>query len=451
MFNKIKIIIKREFLHRVRKRSFVVMCLLGPFIFAAMIVLPALFATMEDTNVRVIAVADSSHLVNGLLKETKYIKFHYMPASSIKHKEEILNQGKYDAILYVSHNVLNNDPVVLYTYAQLSSNIINHIQNTVDKQMIKIRLIKEKVGKVDEVLSAINSNVNIKTIKLSKEGKAEEDFRGLKMAVGYIFGFLIYMFIFLFGSQVMRGVVEEKTNRIVEIIVSSVKPFELMAGKIIGIGGVGLVQFIVWIMLTIGLVTVGTSAFAPQMKSTNTEKVVSQDIMKSQPKAAPQTSVTNENAQNSQLNAALENIKRLNPVVLIGFFLFYFIGGYLLYASMFAAIGSAVDSEADTQQFMFPVTIPLIFAIYVMINTINNPNSALSLWCSIIPFTSPVVMMVRIPFGIPYIQIAISAIVLIATFLCTTWMAGKIYRTGILMYGKKITYAEMWKWIKYRS
>jgi len=258
----------------------------------------------------------------------------------------------------------------------------------------------------------------------------------------------MYMFLLFLGTQVMRGVLEEKTSRIVEIIISSVKPFQLMMGKIIGIAFVGLTQLLIWIISTFILVSLAQTLFFPEFRMTPTEQVVSQDIMSSSP--------VEDNSQETspeieELKSALGTLKNINFVTMIGSFLFYFLGGYFLYASLFAAVGSAVDSETDTQQFVFPILIPLILGLIVLVNVINNPGSSVAYWFSIIPFTSPVVMMARIPFGVPINEVVLSAVLLILFFLVMTWLAGKIYRTGILMYGKKVTYKELWKWIRYKT
>jgi ABC-2 type transport system permease protein len=246
----------------------------------------------------------------------------------------------------------------------------------------------------------------------------------------------------------MRGVIEEKTNRIVEVIISSVKPFQLMMGKIIGVAMVGLTQFLLWILLTAAIVVTFSAAFADKLTGGSAKEM----IMTEQNRLIS----SGDNAQQeitdiSELNIAWEAVKSVNYTVVLGCFLFFFLGGYLLYASLFAAIGAAVDNEADTQQFMLPVTIPLIFALIMISFVINNPEGPAVFWLSIIPLTSPIIMMARIPFGVPFADMILSMILLILGFLATTWMAGKIYRTGILMYGKKVSYRELWKWLKYRS
>jgi ABC-2 type transport system permease protein len=448
--HKIGIIIQREFLTRIRKRSFLIMSILGPFLFAGLAILPAYFANMEDKEVKLIAVADSSRTLVGALKESDFIKFKYLDVAKPSDFKNILKKENYWGILYISPNILNNDPVTLYSYSQASMSTTIFIQEAIHKEIIKLKLITNKVESVDKVLSAVNANVNHKVIKLNEKGEGKEENAGLKMAVGYICGLLIYMFIFLFGTQVMRGVIEEKTNRIVEVIVSSVKPFELMMGKIIGIAGVGLLQFIIWVGLTLFLITGAQKTFAPELSKSATDKVLSQDIM-SQGKTVTAAQPTHLDDKTVKFEELYNSVQSVNFGVIIGSFIFFFLGGYLLYGSLFAAIGSAVDSETDTQQFMLPITVPLILSMIIMVNTINSPESSLSFWFSIIPFTSPIIMMVRIPFGVPYWQIELSAGLLIATFIATTWLAGKIYKTGILMYGKKISYGEILKWIRYKS
>lgn len=426
------------------------MSILGPFLFAAMIVLPIWFATLEDKEVKVIAVADSSCTIKGMLKESDYIKFRYLKYAKIDNIRNLLNENGYWAVLFISPNILNNDPVILYSYSQPSIGTSSFIQNTVYKEVVKLRLIKKNVIKIDDVISSVNSNINLKTIKINEKGEEKEISLGLKIALGYIGGFLIYIFIFLFGSMVMRGVIEEKTNRIVEVIVSSVKPFELMMGKIIGIAGVGLMQFLIWVVFTFGIVIFAQKLVLPQLSQTQTEQALAQDVM-SKNTAPVQKAGSPVDDNLPRLEELYKSIDDINFGIVLGSFIFFFLGGYLLYASLFASIGSAVDSDADVQQFMLPITIPLILSIYVMINTINNPESPLSFWFSIIPFTSPIIMMVRIPFGVPYWEAALSALLLMATFVFTTWLAAKIYRTGILMYGKKTNYKELWKWIKYKN
>jgi len=261
------------------------------------------------------------------------------------------------------------------------------------------------------------------------------------------------MFIFMFGAQVMRGVLEEKTSRIVEVIISSVRPFQLMMGKIIGIGLIGLTQFVAWLILTIGISTAAQQIFLPAQATTITQQAPPADIMGAAVSPDQQVASNTGGKEEAALmfNGIMKQLGQINIVLIIGAFLFYFLGGFFLYGSLFAAIGAAADNETDTQQFMLPITIPLIIGLFVMINSFLNPSGKLAVWFSIIPLTSPIVMMARIPFEVPLPQLLASAALLILTFLGTTWLAAKIYRTGILMYGKKVSYGELWKWIRYKG
>ena len=323
-----------------------------------------------------------------------------------------------------------------------------HIANALEKELERQKLATYNIDNLENILATIKTNVNIRTIIWQDDGGEKESHSELAMITGYIGGFLIYFFIFLFGAQVMRGVIEEKSSRVVEIIVSSVRPFQLMLGKIVGIGLVGLTQFLLWVALSFTLVLLAQQIFFAELGTPSSETVVPEDLFSSSTLQQSQP-IGAEDA--GRITEIFSSISAINFGVMLGSFLFYFLGGYLLYASLFASIGSAVDSETDTQQFMLPITIPLILSIIVMMNAIMNPEGPVAFWFSIIPFTSPIIMMARIPFGVPVWEVALSGGLLVATFILTTWLAGKIYRTGILMYGKKVNYKELWKWIRYSN
>ncbi len=425
------------------------MTVLGPVLFAAFMVLPAWFATMEDTEVRTIAVVDSTNLFYNVLPETEYIKFTYPEGVTLKELQNNFEQTGYSAILFIPQNILASNTTLLYSNKQPSMTVSMHIKNSIEKEIENQKLKANNIDNLDEILKSIKTNINLRNITWSDDGKEKESNTGLAMGIGYGSGMLIYFFIFLFGAQVMRGVIEEKTNRIVEVIVSSVKPFQLMMGKIIGVGLVGLTQFVLWILLTFIFIAGVQKVLFPELSKTPTEQVLSQDIMTG--KQLDAAKLTYSEPEPQILEEIFSSIGDVNFVLILGMFIFYFLGGYLLYASFFAIIGSAVDNDADTQQFMLPVTLPLIVAIFVMINTISNPEGPLAFWFSMIPLTSPVVMMVRIPFHPAAWEIMLSSVILVITFIGSTWMAGKIYRTGILMYGKKASYRELWKWLRYKS
>jgi ABC-2 type transport system permease protein len=295
----------------------------------------------------------------------------------------------------------------------------------------------------------VETSVSVQTKKLDEFGVEKGTSTGISMALAYILGFLMYMLVFIFGAQVMRGVIEEKTSRVVEVIISSVKPIQLMMGKIIGIALVGLTQFLIWIFLTVGIVGVLKSTILPKSGINEISQSMPQNMMAGNTQAAGSVKTADMSPQLAEFSKMFDSAMNQQWGLIIFCFIFYFITGYLLYASVFAAIGSAVDNETETQQFMLPVTIPIILALMVAMGTMQNPESSLSFWCSMIPLTSPIVMMARIPFHVPGWQIAISMALMLVTFAAFVWMAAKVYRTGILMYGKKTSWKEMWKWLRY--
>ncbi len=321
-----------------------------------------------------------------------------------------------------------------------------HISNALKSFFTQIKLKNENVPL--DIMERIKTNINVDTIQWTSTGEEKEGSAEIVSMIGYISGFLMYMFIFMFGAQVMRGVMEEKTNRIVEVIISSVKPFQLMMGKVIGVALVGLTQFVIWIVLIFGLY------YGAQFVLADNDKAVpgiTQNLMNPNESGINMGNTVDATQLQKMLDEVTSKFETVNFPLIIVCFIFFFIGGYLLYASLYAAVGSAVDNETDTQQFMLPITIPIILGLLVMINAMQTPHSAISVAFSIIPFTSPIVMMARVPYGVPYWQLGLSAGLLVLTFIGTIWVAAKIYRTGILMYGKKVNYAELWKWIRYKN
>lgn len=429
------------------------MSILGPLLFAGLMITPTWLAQMEDKEVKLIAVADSSHLFLGELPETDYIKFEYLPNANIEPYKKHIDESKYYAVLYIHSGIVNRafskdsqSDVYLYSDKSPSLGVQMHISNSIEK---KLESDKLKAYGIDEnVLKTVKTNVNVRSIKISESGEEKVNNFNLDMIVGYLMGFLIYFSIFFSGTQVMRGVIEEKTNRIVEVIISSVKPFQLMIGKILGVGLVALTQFLLWGVLTIGIYFTVMPLIMPDTANLKQQQTV-ETFMDAGSTLQQQTPVDDE--MNSMVSEMMGSLNSINFGVIIFSFLFFYFGGYFLYAAMFAAIGSAVDNETDTQQFVLPVTLPMIIAIIAMVNVIQNPESAIAQWLSIIPFTSPVIMMARIPHGVPIPQVILSAVLLVGTFIFLTWIAAKIYRTGILMYGKKTSWKEMWKWLTYKN
>jgi len=444
--NKIKLIILREYLTRVKKKSFVVMTILGPILFAALMIVPAWLASMEDTDIKNIAVIDESGVFINKIESTDYLKFEYITDKTVNDIRHNFKESGYYAVLQIMPSITYEPSAVhLYSSKQPGFAVKSYIAGTMEKELRNQKLRAQGID--EDVLKSIKSDVSIRTIQWDEDGEDKESSTEIAMAVGYIGGFMIYFFIFMFGAQVMRGVIEEKTSRIVEIIVSSARPFQLLMGKIVGVAMVGLTQFLLWIVLTLLIITGVKTVMFPNLGTKNAQEVVAQDLFEQQ-NVVPAENIPAQDM--NELTSILNAAKSVDFGVLIGSFIFFFLGGYLLYGSLFAAIGAAVDNETDTQQFMLPITIPLIFGMIVMMNAVQTPESPIAFWFSIIPFTSPIVMMVRIPFGVPYWELALSMALLVLTFIGTTWMAGKIYRTGILMYGKKVNYKELWKWLRYK-
>ncbi len=454
--NKIRLIIKREYLTRVRKRSFIVMTILGPLLMAAIVIVPIYIATTTN-EVKRVAVIDESGLFHEKFKDSDNIKFHYLNTDIWSAKETFAENNDY-ALLYIPKTeVALPTNAILYASIQVNINVRSYIRNVMAKRVEDLKLeaqLRDLSGdktqpiNVDNLLRSIKTSVDISTIKIGADGEEEESYTEVSMILALFGAILIYFFIFMFGSQVMRGVIEEKSNRIVEVIISSVKPFQLMMGKIIGVALVGLTQFLLWVILTSIIIVGVTSTFSQDsIVETAQKQAVNQTGQAFNPNQV--ITLGEESEKSEGVNHVLEAISTIDFPVMIWSFLFFFLFGYLIYAALFAAIGGAVDSESDTQQFILPLTAPLILAIVLAQFIIQEPNGPLAIWLSMIPFTSPVVMMIRIPFGVPYLEVALSMVLLLLGFLGTTWMSAKIYQTGILMYGKKITYKELWKWLRH--
>lgn len=441
----ISLIIQREYLTRVRKKSFIIMTILGPILMASLFIVPVLMAKYDENEVTKVQVIDESGLFKDKLADSESMQF-VMDTLSLPVAKTIFDPEKYTAILYIPSNVINNtNSIMLFSSKQANLNLVTSIERTIQKEIETMKLKGHGINQ--ETLDQIKTRVRINTRKLTEAGE-EESSAGLTTAVGMIGGLLIYMFIFLYGAQVMRGVIEEKTSRIVEVIISSVRPFQLMMGKIIGIALVGLTQFLLWIVLTIGISSVVTSMFIDK------DQLKEQMSHRQSPLGTPLPEGVEDGATQMESGGVAElmnSMESINFPLLLGAFLFYFLGGYLLYGALFAAIGAAVDGESDTQQFMLPITIPLILSFVVAQSILQNPESKVGFWFSMIPFTSPVVMMVRIPFGVAPWELILSMACLVVGFILTTWLAGRIYRTGILMYGKKVSWRELGKWLFYKE
>lgn len=433
--SKVSLIIKREYMTRVRKKSFVIMTLLGPLLFAAIVIAPIWLTSMESSETKIIMVIDES----GLLSESfadedvaNNIDFQFVSAPVEMAKMQVSEGEQFGLLLIPDIQLDNPGGITLFSESSPSLSLVSSIEKRLQEEIRELKLAQSNISR--EMLTSLDTDVDLQTINLTEAGE-QQGSAGVASVVGYVGAFLIYTFIFLYGAQVMRGVMEEKSNRIVEVVISSVRPFQLMMGKIVGVASVGLTQFLLWIALTVGLANVFLQGFSPEELMQQRTQQMTQGMPE---------------ADAAQAEMAMNVQDALASVDVTGFiltFLFYFLGGYLLYGALFAAVGSASDSSTDTQQFMLPISAPLILSIVTLGAVLNEPNGTLAFWMSIIPFTSPVTMMMRVPFGIPGWQLALSMLLLVGGFIFTTWIAGRIYRVGILMHGTKVNYKVLGKWL----
>ncbi|MCK5466876.1 MAG: ABC transporter permease [Cyclobacteriaceae bacterium] len=431
--NKIGLIIRREYLTRVRKKSFIIMSIVGPLLFGLIGVIPIWLASMESDE-KIIEVLDESGYFRGKLENAGPATFIYLDNTLDEAKDDLKSKNSY-GLLYIPPLDLDNpEGITFFAEKNPSIEIQISLERFLKNEIEGIKL--EKSGIDQEQLDKIKTNIDLNVINITDKGEKEGDV-GIATAAGYISAFLIYFFIFLYGVQTLRGVIEEKTSRIVEIIISSVKPFQLMMGKIIGIGAVGLTQLLLWVILTV-MIYQGALIFYDVNLSKSRQIELARNAQ-----AEPNDDV--------DIPEIFEKINTINFPLMLGTFLFYFLAAYLFYGSLFAAVGSAVDNDADAQQFQLPITLPLIFSIMLLAAIIRDPHGDLAFWASIIPFTSPVVMMMRIPFDPPVWHIILSMVCMVLGFIFTTWLAGRIYRIGILMHGAKVNYKILFKWLMMRN
>ena len=415
--DKIWIIIKREYSVRVRKKSFIIMTLITPILLGLLIFAPAyLSSELEESEQKNIAVVENDEFYFSRFTNSDQFRFTKIPESEVDNIKNNFSESGYFAIVDFTseENIIN-----FISDKQLNKNIISEIEQYI-RQIKREQNYKDEGFDVSDI-SNLEPNLQFNNTIITEDGNEQGANQDMRTALAFIFGFLIYIFIFMYGSMVMRGVIEEKTNRIVEVIISSVKPFQLLIGKIIGVALVGFTQFILWVLLSVLVANIAGNT----LLSDNSVGIF------------------------NSISSLLVGIN-LNSLIL--YFLFYFIGGYLLYSSFFSCIGAAVDNETDTHQMVLPITIPLILSIAMIEAIINNPDGTLAFWMSIFPLSSPIIMMVRLPFGgVESWEILLSTTVLLLSFLMTTWISSRIYRIGILMYGKKATFRELYKWIKFKG
>ena len=440
--SKLKLIIQREFIAKVRNKSFIVMTFLSPLIMVGMGFLVYFLMQKNDEKVKKIVYVDNSGLFSkDDFKDTKTIHYTDYTALGIEETKKKVEAGNYYGALIIpkkdSLEILAKS-IEFYSKDSPGMSVMNSIENKIER-----KLRNEKLNNFGIDIDKINASriqSDIKMYNFSGE-ESSKLINGLKIGVGAIAGYFLMMFVMIYGTSVMRSVIEEKTSRIIEVIVSSVKPFQLMLGKIIGNASAGLLQFFIWGIILFILMTVASSVFGVDVVEMQSSRV-----------PAEQLEMAKQATGGGKGQLIIQEILRLPILKMFVLFIFYFLGGYMLYSSLFAAVGAAVDNETDTQQFMLPIMLPLILGVYVGFATvINDPHGSIAVLFSHIPFTSPIVMLMRVPFGVSWYELAISMALLLVTFVFMVWLAAKIYRVGILMYGKKPTYKDLYKWLKYKG
>ena len=423
MQSKIALIIGREYKTRVCKKSFILLTFLMPLLLVGIVAVPLLLSQAKSDTVRSIVIVDASGLYQPVFSDSEGYRFFYTDSGLSEARQE---HPDATGFLCIAGNLAQEEnKATYYSEKQANTETVAYLNSILSRFVEQQKIAAYNIPDLQQIIKDTQTHIQITTVKWSKDGEETIGSAEVATLVGMFAAFLIYMFIVLYGAQVMSGVVQEKSNRIMEVMVSSVRPFQLMMGKIIGIALVGLTQFFLWVVL----IWVCAGTLLPLLPGGDASAAMAQ-----------------ESGMAMEIANALQSVDMAQLLVL---FVVYFLGGYLLYSSFFAAFGSAVDNETDTQQFSLVLIIPILFAMYAAIYSAQNPDGPLAFWCSMIPFTSPIVMLVRLPFDVAWWEIALSIGILIASFAGSTWMAGKIYRTGILMYGKKPTWAELWKWLRY--
>ena len=445
-FRNIKIIISREYLNRVKKKSFLVTTFLVPVLMAALVLVPVIMMMTSEEKTKVIAVYDRSGVVAQTLEDTKTIDYVISPDIPVDSLKRNMKELGYDAVLDISEiNGQKSVTADLTSVNPMGVEMASNINNRIEDAIEDYRINSYGIDGLAQIMQDVKADIKLNTYTIGDDGEEKISETGVYAIFSMILGMIIFIFVTMFGSMVMSSVIEEKTSRVVEVLVSSVRATELMFGKIIGIACVALTQFFLWIVLTFALVA-GASAFmgtdilkdkdpVEMVESMGVDSAAMEEVMPSDGLAG-------------EISVVLDTIRNMDLGSMLLIFLVFFVFGYLLYASMFAAIGSAVENEGDSSQLQLPVTIPLMIGYFIAIYAFKAPDSAIAFWGSMIPFTSPIVMIARAPFGVPAWEIAVSMVLLIVTFVVLAWLSAKIYKVGILMFGKKTTWKDLWKWLK---
>ena len=435
---KLKLIIAREYMSTVSSKSFIVMTILMPVLMILIIAVPLVIGYLNDagSDVETVAVIDETGRYGQAIEATDLYRFVPLRADTVGDAREFYNksQGSLAAVVVIPRDVDSTAQVTIYSENTVNVSLKSHIGRTLSDTITQAHIASYGVPNLQKMIDDANVDIDVKSVKWGDDGSETESSTEIAMAIGLALAFLTYMFVLMYGAMIMNGVIEEKTNRIVEVIVSSCKPFQLMMGKIIGVALVGLTQLAVWTVVMGILATVAGTVMGVNLLATSPN--------------LPADAMAEVQNSGFDISGVLKAVMSVNYGQIFTCFLLYFIGGYLLYAALFAAFGSAVDQASDASQFTSPIILIMIVALYAGMACIENPNGPMAVWCSIIPFTSPIVMMVRLPYDVPFWQLALSIVALFATAAAMVWVAARIYRTGILLYGKKTSFKEIMRWIK---
>ena len=437
---KTLLIIQREFLNRVKKKSFIILTVLMPFIMAALVFVPIWLSRIEDDEQKAVAISDTTGRYIGQFKTDAAYRF--VPVSDPDNPAYYADTTQYEAVIRITADLARQPRgVAIISHKEVSAGLLSYTESVLNEQVRRDKLQRTGIDGLEKIMADLEQEITVPTVKRNAEGDTNSSNTGIAMAAGFLFTFLIYMFVMSYGGMVMQSVMEEKTNRIVELMVSSVKPFQLMMGKIIGISLVGFLQLAIWGVMLAGILFGASVLFGADLSSAGQSGMALQGGM-----GAEAAAMAVQGEENEILTAILGL-----PFGEMGLlFVLYFVGGYLLYASFFAAVGASVNEQEDSSQFMMPVVLIMVFGLYAAMGSVQNTNGPLAFWASMFPLTSPIVMMVRVPFSVPLWEELLSLVLLYATALGSVWFSARIYRVGVLMYGKKPTLKEWFKWIRYR-
>ena len=438
--NRLWLIIQREYFSIVGKKSFIIMTILMPFIIVLIGAIPAAIAYFNDNSGEAetyTVIDETGKNYAAAITDIEGYHFTQLAGDSTAKPREFFDKagGSISGVIIIPANVISDNQITIYSENTISPGLKSHINSCINDTLTAVKIASYGVPDLDKIISDAHVDVSVNSVRWDGEGNEEQSSTEVATIVGMLLSLLTYMFVLMYGAMIMNSVIEEKTNRIVEVVVSSCKPFQLMMGKIIGVGLVGLTQFIIWVVLVMGLGTLFSLIFgistSPQML----------------PDPQAMQAITQQASEDS-MSGIMQSILSVNYTYVLSCFVIYFIGGYLLYASLFAGFGSAVDEASEASQFTTPVIMLMIIALYAGIACVENPNGQMAVWCSMIPFTSPVVMMVRLPYDVPVWQLLLSIVLLYVTATLFVWISARIYRTGILLYGKKTSYRDIIRWIK---